>query len=109
MKLFPNLNRHHLFTHTNLPFYPYRNVPFPRFPPPPSVKVLQNISFVLLGLQYPEQILGTIIMQFFLGGGGEAGGRRGGGGLKIRCIIVMYWGFTYLEGKFELSNAASRW
>ena len=68
-------------------------------PPPPPVKILQNISFVLLGLQYPEQILETIVMQF-LGG-------RGGGGLEIRCIIVMYWGFTYLERKFELSNAAS--
>ena len=32
---------------------------------------------------------------YFLGG-------KGGGG----CII-MYWGFTYLEGKFELANVAS--
>ena len=49
----------------------------------------------MLSLEFTIFSCTVMYLVMYLGG-------EGGGG----CII-MYWGFTYLEGKFELANAAS--
>ena len=50
---------------------------------------------MMLSLEFTIFSCTVMYLVMYLGG-------EGGGG----CII-MYWGFTYLEGKFELANAAS--
>lgn len=66
-------------------------------PPHPSSSKNAKHFFCPLGTVISRRNPGNDSYVIFGGGGG----RRGG------ACIIMYWGFTYLEGKFELANAAS--